>query len=421
MLTESTLAEVLEIQKTERRRLGDLLAERDLVPPRQLAQIISYQLSCPWLSLNNVEVPRALIELVPREVAIAHTLVPVHLREVAGRRYLYVATHDPTDEAALADCARATGTLVKPMVAITYEIRQALARYYGAPLPSLTTAPVPLQAVRAPEPPGVGEPALLGTAWPRPSASRGPDLPRVAKPQALPTRPALESEARSLKSSTPPSAPPRSTPMLPPRSAPTLPPRSAPTLPPRSAPTLPPRSAPTLPPRSAPTLPPRSAPSLPPRSTPMLPPRAASSSPPRSAPPLPPRSAPPLPPRVTSRPPPRRSSPPPPVLVLNAPERFRDQCATAASALGADVIEGSLMDASDVAKRCRPAAIVVTDDIYAFDRAGLNRLAIETDSLLVIWSDDVEAQQLEPLLQGAIQRASRVPSRVASSLLQPTT
>ena len=389
VLTESTLAEVLEIQKTERRRLGDLLAERDLVPPRQLAQIISYQLSCPWLSLNNVEVPRALIELVPREVAIAHTLVPVHLREVAGRRYLYVATHDPTDEAALADCARATGTLVKPMVAITYEIRQALARYYGAPLPSLTTAPVPLQAVRAPEPPGVGEPALLGTAWPRPSASRGPDLPRVAKPQALPTRPALESEARSLKSSTPPSAPPRSTPMLPPR------------------------SAPTLPPRSAPTLPPRSAPSLPPRSTPMLPPRAASSSPPRSAPPLPPR--------VTSRPPPRRSSPPPPVLVLNAPERFRDQCATAASALGADVIEGSLMDASDVAKRCRPAAIVVTDDIYAFDRAGLNRLAIETDSLLVIWSDDVEAQQLEPLLQGAIQRASRVPSRVASSLLQPTT
>ena len=356
MLSESTLAEVLEIQKTARRRLGDLLAERDLVPPRQLAQVISYQLSCPWLSLNNVEVPRALIELVPREIAIAHTLVPVHLREVAGRRYLYVATHDPTDEAALADCARATGTLVKPMVAITYEIRQALARYYGAPLPSLTTAPVPLQVVRAPEPPGVGEPALLGTAWPRASGARVPELPRVAKPQALPTRPALESEARSSRSSTPPSMPPRDTPMLPPRAASSLPPRPAPTLPPRSAPP----------------------------------------------------------------PPSRRSSPPPPVLVLNAPERFRDQCAPAASALGADVIEGSLMDASDVAKRCRPAAIVVTDDIYAFDRAGLNRLAIEIDSLLVIWSDDVEAQQLEPLLQGAIQRASRVPSRAASTLLQPT-
>ncbi len=72
------------------------------------------------------------------------------------------------------------------------------------------------------------------------------------------------------------------------------------------------------------------------------------------------------------------------------------------------------MDAIDVAKSCRPAAIVVTDDIYAFDRAGLNRLAIEADALLVIWSDDVEAQQLEPLLQGAMQRARTAPSRAAS-------
>ena len=30
---------------------------------------------------------------------------------------------------------------VRPLVAITYEIRTALNRYYGAPVPSLTTAP----------------------------------------------------------------------------------------------------------------------------------------------------------------------------------------------------------------------------------------------------------------------------------------
>ena len=102
------------------------------------------------------------------------------------------------------------------------------------------------------------------------------------------------------------------------------------------------------------------------------------------------------------------------MLVLNATERFREQCVTAASALGADVIEGSLLDATDVAKRCRPAAIVVTDDLYAFDRAGLNRLAIEIDAFLVVWSEDVEAHQLEPLLEGAIHRASSIASRAAS-------
>ena len=103
VLSEEALAEVLERQKVDRRRLGDLLIERNLVEPRRLAQIISYQLSCPWLSLTNVDIPRELLELVPRDLAIKHTLVPVHLRDKKGTTFLYVATHDPTDDAALAE------------------------------------------------------------------------------------------------------------------------------------------------------------------------------------------------------------------------------------------------------------------------------------------------------------------------------
>jgi len=413
VLSEHVLAEVLEIQKTARRRLGDLLAERNLVPPRQLAQIISYQLSCPWLSLNNVEIPRALIELVPREIAIAHTLVPVHLRQAEGR-HLYVAIHDPTDEVALTECARAVKMPVKPMVAITYEIRQALARYYGAPLPSLTTAPVRLQVVRSPEPPGLGEPALAAIA-----PTSAPELSRVPKPQALPQRAALHSVPPAVKPSTLPprpasTMPPRSSPMLPPRAASTMPPRSSPMLPPRAASTMPPPAGPTSPPRVAPT-PPPAGPTSPPRAASTMPPPAGPTSPPRVASTMPPPAGPTSPPRIApTPPPPTRHSSPPTVLVVNAPLRFRDQCAAAASALGANVIDGSLVNVVDVAKRCLPAAIVVTDDIYAFDRAGLNRLAIDIDAVLVIWSDDVEAHQLEPLLEGAIQRASRVRSLAAS-------
>ncbi|MDF2697739.1 MAG: uncharacterized protein K0S65_6122 [Labilithrix sp.] len=284
VLSESTLAELLELQKTAQRRLGDLLAERNLVPPRQLAQILSYQLSCPWISLANVEIPRALVELLPRELAIMHTVVPVHLRENDGRRFLYVATHDPTDEAALAECARAAKIPVKPMVAITYETRQALARYYGAPLPSLTTAPIQIPAVP------------VSTVTTTRAADPPPPAP-VLRPSARPTAPPPMSE------------------------------------------------------------------------------------------PQPVRAAPPV------------------ALVLNVPGRFRAQCEIAAARQGMEIVDGSLLNAAEIAKWCRPAAIVVTDDIYAFDRSGLNRLAIESDSLLVVWSDDVEAHQLEPLLSGAIKRA----------------
>ena len=65
------------------------------------------------------------------------------------------------------------------------------------------------------------------------------------------------------------------------------------------------------------------------------------------------------------------------------------------------------MNATEKVKETRPCAIVVTDDIYSFDRAGLNKLAIESDALLVVWSEDVEASQLQPLLDGAARRVTR--------------
>src|SRR5262249_4459309 len=112
----------------------------------------SYQLSCPWVSLTNVEIPKNLIELFPRELAIKHTAVPVHQRATSRGEALYVALHDPTDEVALGEFARAVQMRVRPMVAITYEIRQALAKYYGAPIPSMTTAPSAFAPVKLPPP-----------------------------------------------------------------------------------------------------------------------------------------------------------------------------------------------------------------------------------------------------------------------------
>ncbi|MBX3229035.1 MAG: hypothetical protein KIT84_01755 [Labilithrix sp.] len=278
VLTEAALADVLERQKADRRRLGDLLAERNLVEPRRLAQILSYQLSCPWLSLTNVDLPKALLELVPRDLAIEHTLVPVHLREKNGTTFLYVATHDPTDEVALAAVADAVKMPVRPMVAITFEIRQALTRYYGAPAPSLTTAPI---AFKPPAPPA-------------PHQKPAPPKPPPPVPQKKPPTTASAETARI-----------------------------------------------------------------------------------------------------------------PTVLVLNAPDRFHEQCKLAARSVGATLGQGTLMDAAEKVKDVRPAAIVVTDDIYSFDRAGLNKLAIEADALLVVWSEDVDASQLQPLLEGAVRRVRR--------------
>ena len=310
VLSEEKLAEVLEAQKLDRRRLGDLLIERNLVEPRRLAQIISYQLSCPWLSLANIDIPRELIGLVPRELAIKHTLVPIHLRDKKGTTYLYVATHDPTDDIALAEVAAASDMPVRPMVAITYEIRTALNRFYGAPIPSLKTAPADFKPISVA--------AAMAAASMSPRSQPGKPPPPVPKKPPVPT----SAVPHDVTITTAPSPEP----------------------------------------------------------------------PPASAAPM---SAAPETMRL------------PIILVLNAPERFHGQCLIAARNCGASVTDGSLMNAADKVKEVRPVAIVVTDDIYGFDRAGLNRLAIESDALLVVWSEDVEASQLQPLLEGALRRIKK--------------
>src|SRR4051794_9915593 len=116
VVSKTAIDEVLAIQKTDDRRLGELLVDRGLVRPQQLAQILSHQMSCPWLSLVRADIREQVLGLLPRETAIRHEVVPVHVRMTQRSKVLYVATADPTDGVALSDCARAAGMPVKAMV-----------------------------------------------------------------------------------------------------------------------------------------------------------------------------------------------------------------------------------------------------------------------------------------------------------------
>jgi len=284
VITQVQLDEVLVLQRTDRRRLGELLVERGMVNPLELAQLLSHQLSCPWISLAQLAIDPAVLALVPEELAIDHGLVPVHLRLAKGQKFLYVATDDPTDDVALAECAAVAGIPVRPMVAIAGEVRAALTRFYGP----VDAAPVP---PRKPPPAPPGE-------RPKP-----PPLPESRKTVELPISISPDDVVEL---------------------------------------------AADIAPKRAPT-----------------------------------------------------------VLVLNAPDCFLAQCRTAVASLGASIVDGGIVRAGELVAEHRPCAIVVTDDVYAFDRSGLNRLALDNDAHLVVWSEEVDGHQLEPLLAGAIDRWGR--------------
>ena len=129
---------ILREQPADGRRLGEILVARGIVTGTLLTQVLSHQLSLPWVSLAKVHAEPSLLALVPRDLAARHRVVPIYLRRDARGTTLYVATDDPLNEAALRDCARAARVDVRPMVAAPEEVSAAIARWYDgiAPEPS---------------------------------------------------------------------------------------------------------------------------------------------------------------------------------------------------------------------------------------------------------------------------------------------
>ena len=102
-----------------------------------------------------------------------------------------------------------------------------------------------------------------------------------------------------------------------------------------------------------------------------------------------------------------RPSPRPKVLVVDAKESLVVSVRAAAARFGGDAIGVTLADAANAATAHSPCALVVTEDVYANERSGLDRLALETGALLVVSSEAFEGRQLEGLLEDAIKRWRR--------------
>jgi type IV pilus assembly protein PilB len=133
IITREQLEDSLSLQKRDGRRIGTLLVEAGLVSETQVTQILSQQLSVPWVSLYHIEFSRQLLNLVSQELAERYCLVPIFVRRVRGLgQTLYVAMDDPSDERAHGEVSQFSGLPVRAMIAPPTDIRSALRAYYGA-------------------------------------------------------------------------------------------------------------------------------------------------------------------------------------------------------------------------------------------------------------------------------------------------
>ena len=131
LLDETQLAAALEAQHRNDLPLGMTLLRMGLVGEEALVSILARQLRLPVACLRDWRVHPDLLDLVPRELAEKHRVLPLSVREDGPRRLLYLAVADPSDLGGVDEVAERTGMQIRVVLVGPSELESAIYRWYG--------------------------------------------------------------------------------------------------------------------------------------------------------------------------------------------------------------------------------------------------------------------------------------------------
>jgi type IV pilus assembly protein PilB len=76
-LTEENLQKALEAQKSTNKRLGEILVEMELVTEEDLIVQLAVQYQYPFINLDNYEIPKDILGLIPKGLALKYFCLPL--------------------------------------------------------------------------------------------------------------------------------------------------------------------------------------------------------------------------------------------------------------------------------------------------------------------------------------------------------
>ncbi len=122
LLLPNQLDEAVQIQKEKGGRLLKILTDKQFVSDQDMAFSMGRCLNTPPINLAKLRVPEEILNLIPREMAKAHKLVPIARLESK----LFVAMADPTNVLAVDDLKRRVELEIVPMIATERAVSEAL-------------------------------------------------------------------------------------------------------------------------------------------------------------------------------------------------------------------------------------------------------------------------------------------------------
>src|SRR3954449_6237371 len=122
LLSARQVEELLEQQKKEGTRLLKLILDKAYVSEQDMTVSIGRVLNTPPINLPRIAIPLDIADLLPRELAHTHKIVPVSRLE----NKLFLAMADPLNVLAIDDVRRITRMEVSPLIASERAILEKL-------------------------------------------------------------------------------------------------------------------------------------------------------------------------------------------------------------------------------------------------------------------------------------------------------
>ena len=127
VLDEARLRSALADQRRWGRSLGKTLVELRLIAEEELVRVLGKQLGLPSVDLDHVDIPEAVTNLIPDELARQHQIVAFDQQ----MKFLDVAMVDPTNLGVIDELRIRTQKNIRPYLCGPRNIERALAKYHG--------------------------------------------------------------------------------------------------------------------------------------------------------------------------------------------------------------------------------------------------------------------------------------------------
>ena len=127
LISDNQLMEALSKQKTSKKRLGEIVVELGFVNEKELYSLLASQMGFKYVNLQNSELNTDIVYKISQNLAQKHTALPIDIENDK----LVLAMADPSNILALDDISIYSNMEIIPVLASPREIAANINKYFG--------------------------------------------------------------------------------------------------------------------------------------------------------------------------------------------------------------------------------------------------------------------------------------------------